>query len=286
MMPTREGKLGLGLLLLLASLLAPGRASGFCRTTTVRPSGDLPTGTCIVEGLPLFLPSQCLPYRLRSVESSVIPNAVLSEKLARAFAAWTAPNATCVPRVSGIELAPVGDVPIRGFERGGGQNMVGVVADWDARAEGSTLELVTFSSETGEILDVDVEINPNVVWSFGDIPSADAVDLQTAMTHTVGHMLGFAHSPDPTSVMFASILPGEVRRVPNADDLAGICSVYASPRAPCVLTAGSPDARCDDKRIMNGCTASDASGSTGVSVFFGVIFLMALRWLRKRQQPI
>ena len=285
-MATRERKLGplLGSVLFVAAL-APGRAAAFCRTTTVMP----PAGAegCPAEGVPLFLPSQCLPYRLRTVESTVIPNAVLSEKLARAFAAWTAPNATCVPRVSGIELAPVGDVPIIAYSPGSSnQSVLGVAATWSTRAAGQlTAENIIFSSTMGEILDTDVEINPDVSWSFTESPSADAFDLQTAMTHAVGHMLGFAHSPDPSSVMSASAIPGEVKRVPTADDLAGMCSVYAVPRAPCVLTAGSPDARCRDTRILNGCATSKAPGPANVSMLAVASCLVVLRCVRRRQRP-
>lgn len=53
---------------------------------------------------------------------------------------------------------------------------------------------------------------------------ASSVDLQTVMLHESGHCAGLGHSPDRSSVMYASYQG--VRRQPAADDVAGICMIY------------------------------------------------------------
>ncbi len=44
-------------------------------------------------------------------------------------------------------------------------------------------------------------------------------DFQTAVTHELGHTLGLGHNPDPTSVMYPMLAPGQVNRVLTTADL-------------------------------------------------------------------
>nr|XP_048327659.1 metalloendoproteinase 1-MMP-like [Ziziphus jujuba var. spinosa] len=47
--------------------------------------------------------------------------------------------------------------------------------------------------------------------------------------HEIGQLLGMGHSLDPLAVMLASITPGIRRKDLNADDVAGIHALYATP---------------------------------------------------------
>jgi hypothetical protein len=53
-------------------------------------------------------------------------------------------------------------------------------------------------------------------------------DFQTVVTHELGHALGLGHSPNPNSVMFASLTPGQSRRTMTVADL-GIPSLDSGP---------------------------------------------------------
>src|SRR6185436_102927 len=85
--------------------LTCGTARAFCRTTTVpvpptfQPSGD----GCFTQGNELYYASQCVPYHVQNRDGA-IPRAVLSDTLAQAFAAWTAPRAPCSPGIRVLEL--------------------------------------------------------------------------------------------------------------------------------------------------------------------------------------
>jgi hypothetical protein len=107
----------------------------------------------------------------------------------------------------------------------------------------------------GRILDADIEVNAiSADWSdiVADPTSGETTqDLQGALTHEFGHLLGFEHScllpgdemrvddqgqvspscmfaADPNdSVMIASVRPGKhIPRTLSDDDIRGVCAVY------------------------------------------------------------
>lgn len=282
-----------------ALLFVAEDAVAFCRTTTVPVAADFdPTPTrCWDEGRPLYHPSQCLPYRLSTRDSPAIPNAILSDKLRRAFAAWTSPNPSCVPGIFVFELAPVSDTPIVGYRPGErGRNIIAVVDDWTHNDPQNTLMLttITFRPDTGEIFDADMEISSNRPWSTTDVPPSDGYDLDSALTHEAGHFLGFAHVADSNAVMYTSYVPGtSSMRTLTSDEHAAICWVYPNVRermaetglvaaTACELTQGSAERGCADPEITNGCSTTPArrSGYGGLAAFaLGTIAL--LRRLRR-----
>src|SRR5205823_4079662 len=75
----------------------------------------------------------------------------------------------------------------------------------------------------------------------------DAVqfDLQTIVTHELGHALGLGHSTDPASVMFSNLDAGQVKRgltvqdlkLPDHDDTGGSHALHAVPPILAALAA-------------------------------------------------
>jgi MYXO-CTERM domain-containing protein len=58
-------------------------------------------------------------------------------------------------------------------------------------------------------------------------PNQGFIDLQTALTHEVGHCLGFDDNANPlTSVMNPELPVGGNRRTLDADDVTGLCALY------------------------------------------------------------
>jgi len=123
-----------------------------------------------------------------------------------------------------------------------------------------------FARTTGEIVDVDIEVNAyHFYWAdrvaHPDPPEPSSYDLQNVLTQEIGHMLGLDSPcfipgggptrpndnagqpvPDcataPTSVqastMFPSTTPGDVgKRTLEADDRAGVCAIYPAAANPC-----------------------------------------------------
>ena len=266
-------------------LLACAGAQAFCRTTTVRspPTFD-GMDSCWSEGKPLYHASACLPYRLLAKESAIIPNAVLSEKLGRAFGVWTAPNPTCTPGISAIELAPTADTVIVGYRMGErDRNLIGVPPTWPHSDATESLSLATliFNPDSGEVYGEDLEVNGDVRWSFTESPPPDGFDLQAVLTHEVGHMLGIAQSSAVDATMLARYEPGSIdQRTLHADDQAAICAVYPNrgqrlagagliPSTACRLAPGDPDRGCGEPTITHGC--STAPGESGDVLGLGIV---------------
>jgi len=285
----------------LSSLVPSREASAFCRTTVALSSGE---GEGCPAGKPLYHPSQCVPYRLVLPESSVLPNVVLSNSLARAFSTWTSFNGECVPGISGVELASIEASPIASYTVGSRQdNRVGVVSGaWPHGDDGQTLALttLTFSADTGEVFDADLELRGDTEWSTAATTPPTATDLDTVVTHEVGHFLGLAHSTNASAVMAPTYLPGSPpRRALAADDAAGICTIYPTrqvrataagqlPSTACNLaaSAGGPGGACGDPAITNGCAVSPRGSSAPPDIAFALGLAAAVAAVvRARTRP-
>jgi hypothetical protein len=216
----------------------------------------------------------------------------LSDKLAKAFQTWVAPNAKCTPGIAGIELAPSSATSVAGYTRNGpNENLVGVASTWNYGESVLAMPIYNFNPSTGELLDVDLELNPNYKWSFGDPTPEDGYDLEAILAHGVGHMLGFAHSDVAEATMYGRYDSGDTsQRTLAADDEQAICDVYPNrtqrlassglvPSTPCNL---SPGGGCGDAEITHGCsTSGTGTSSTAPGVLASVMAMLGLARLRR-----
>jgi len=137
-------------------------------------------------------------------------------------------------------------------------------SEWMHLSDANTLALTTvsFDEDTGEILDVDVEINSaNNLITTGDTDIG--ADLESIVTHEAGHFLGLAHSEVYAATMFATYLPGNpAMRDLDPDDVAAICAAYPAGRP---VTSQSCDPRrgftkqCSEEQSTGGCSCHIAS---------------------------
>jgi hypothetical protein len=99
--------------------------------------------------------------------------------------------------------------------------------DWPYENAIDTLALTTliFNANTGEIFDADVEINTYASdLTTGRVGPFD-VDLNSVVTHEVGHFLGLSHTNAPRATMEPSYTQGETAMATiEEDDVDGICA--------------------------------------------------------------
>ena len=274
----------------------------YCRTTTCDPNKEpcVRENGCIVTGFPLSWAGRCIlfgvdvegsPKRGIDYDSAV---AVISD----AYRTWQA--ADCGGAGPSLQMQ-LSQEPILCQEQqynkidGNANAWIFQDDEWPYPTNANQLALttLTFSPETGEIYDVDVEINSaeNAI-SLGDEGVTN--DLLSIVTHEAGHFFGLSHSTVRGATMIADYDNGSVdMRSLEDDDVAGICEIYPPDRqtTPCkdsLIPRHGFLAECGvDEPKDSGCcaTAPGATrGSTGPALFAAGLGL-ALFTLRRRRAP-
>ena len=188
----------------------------------------------IVDGFPerpIFWMDRTIDVEL---STSTLPGGVsdtdLRTALDRSIATWTHAG-DCTD----IVLTDVGEALGRSTNLDGGaldhhNRIVVRTSDWPAIVAPETLALTTvlYDRSSGSILDADTDLNASQhTFSASEVPPSGDDDLQNTLTHEMGHLLGFAHSPDVTATMYASAQPGETSKRDLApDDVHAICETY------------------------------------------------------------
>jgi hypothetical protein len=150
---------------------------------------------------PYAWPNKCHAFELDEASAPPTAKSLFAPAFEAALGAWTTRDATCADlsltaTEAKARLRPANDR----------RNSVMFVTgpEWCDTVDGrrvcrdaSILALTTVSSRssTGEILDADIQLNA-VNHSWGDLAAGSSadVDLQNALTHELGHTLGFDHT--------------------------------------------------------------------------------------------
>lgn len=218
-----------------AVLLTASRAQAYCLTTTCDPAiddcGEPDENLCYTVGIPVSWPTNCMGFSLQKDASKKVPFDVFKQITELSFRAWT--EADCGDgRNPNIKVANFGPITcnVAEFNRQAGNANIIMFRDdeWPYQSALHTLALttLTFGIDTGTIYDVDIEINSAksaISTSDDDVTN----DLQSILTHEIGHYFGLAHSGSRSATMFAGYLSGTVGlRTLEDDDVAGICAAY------------------------------------------------------------
>jgi hypothetical protein len=260
---------------------------GYCRTRTCAPPDGYPTDVACeppdwaessmckdnASDAPLWWRTACVGYDLNEGASRYVSYDAASQAIRSAFDAWvqaSCPSSAGGPSRPSIDVRDLGPVPCAHAEydkNGPNQNVIVFHDDaWpyeaadDAKA-GATKSLVvalttvTSNVETGELYDADIELNTAdyvIAPIPAGTPSGGTFDLQSVLTHEIGHFFGLAHSPLPDAVMYASGDGdnGATRRALATEDVRGICAIYPPGGTRSVSTlvdpgGSTPEGACD-----------------------------------------
>jgi hypothetical protein len=230
------------------------------------------------DGMPLFWNEDNISFVLQITGNPGFDD--IDETVTAAIGAWDAVAQSSLRleysgRTSGAEL---------GYEGTDNVNLIAVIdEDWVFGPDSLAHTITTWSASTGEILDADIAINSNYDW--GDGRHVGGYDLQSALTHEIGHTIGLGHaSAHPEATMFARMGQGEVeKRDLDPDDVAGLLFLYgygdfAWPDGPLESEGVEPF-----ELVPSSCQVVSPSG--GPPEPWHVLLLSGLLFLRSRRTP-
>jgi hypothetical protein len=143
------------------------------------------------------------------------------------------------------------------------ENIV-VFRDSESGLSANTIALSTIIANlrTGEVLDVDIEINSrDFDFYLNTAPvSPGAHNLRLVLNHELGHMLGLSHSRDARALMRAEYQGSNP--TPQSDDVRGMCSIFPGASTDPACPAATPD------RVSD-CVGSESSCSVAIEAESG-----------------
>jgi hypothetical protein len=196
--------------------------------------------------------------------------------IARCFANWVDHECEEEGGLATISFAELDDVSCHKTEYNPDGENANIVlfqdTKWQYTSASNNLAKtsVTFDDETGEILDADIEINH----AYNNYTISDEnvqYDLESVVTHEVGHFIGLDHSLDPVATMNATYDRGTTDlRTLEEDDVLAACAAYAPGRDAACETKprGGLGKTCGDtastpgEEVEEGCTVGRPSGRT------------------------
>jgi MYXO-CTERM domain-containing protein len=225
----------------LVSLSFTSVGFGFCRATTCDP-GDAsqhcvvePRTGCTISGTPLRWVSSCITV---NVQSAGAPQAGVSADAAeasvrRALDTWLSADCGNGSPAIAVELGQ--RVSCSASEYRKDHHNANIVmfreGEWPYPAGEDALGVTRLRFDDdqapGEIWDADIELNAVSEPLAVGQPKTGQVDLDSLLTHEVGHLLGLAHTLVEDGTMMAGYVKGSTElRTLASDDIAGICAIY------------------------------------------------------------
>ncbi|HEY2730500.1 MAG TPA: hypothetical protein VGK52_11190 [Polyangia bacterium] len=293
-------RLGLAASLACAALVAAPRAEAYVRYKTM-------------SGIGFFWPQSCVPVSVYPASMMDLSGnmEMTSDQIVHAAtasaAAWSGgQNACTFLQVNVTESSD--PTPAAGLDYA---NILVFRSDsWSYAPEALAITSVFVDKSNGRIVDGDIEVNVKIfVWTDLDADPAGKgkQDLQNALTHEMGHLIGLDHTcftpgtpggppldnkgvaiPScdnaPAAVqmttMFASAIPGDTaKRTLAPDDIQAICDIYPLAMDPmkCPLK--------DEPPPKTGCALAPAAPGGGAAALaaLAALALAARRRVRARR---
>jgi MYXO-CTERM domain-containing protein len=228
------------------------------------------------DGTPVHWQQRCVPWKLHELGSADVGFDLTHEAMTQATDTWEEISSSFIT----FEDQGVTSKQIVTPAQGEIENIViwHEDAGWPYALRVVGLTSLTFDSASGQIIDADIEMNGDD-YDFGVDGGAEVYDIQQALTHELGHLLGLDHSLVEAAAMFPDAFPGEVqKRVLHGDDVDAVSETHPSGSEPEVDGCDAPAVL--PKPVGSG--GCDGGGSTP-----GVLWPLALGMvaLLRRRRP-
>jgi uncharacterized protein (TIGR03382 family) len=155
-------------------------------------------------------------------------------------------------------------------------NLITFVTDkskWTRPSTELAVALPVWRDLSGQIFDADILINAAHFTLSTQSQNVDDIkwDIQNAVTHEVGHLLGLDHTEDTKATMYARVDEKDISmRTLKDDDIAGICAIYP----PVGLSQKVPVYETGEKGRGLGCQSGGVESVGGVGL---LLLLLAFR---------
>ncbi|MFN8489213.1 MAG: matrixin family metalloprotease [Caldilineaceae bacterium] len=96
------------------------------------------------------------------------------------------------------------------------------------------LGIYFFRKSDNTLIEGDVWLNDDYHWDATGSPASNELDVQSGALHELGHLLNLGHASDESSIMYAYLTSGTLKRILAPDDIAGIRFIYPCTSNNCV----------------------------------------------------
>lgn len=301
----------------LFGLVVAAPAFGFCQATTcTKANCATDSRECVTEGASLAWAGNCLTLNLQAdgAPSAGIDYEDAKASLERAAEAWMSvecpgggrPSLTI--KVEGAVTCDIAEYNTKKHNANVVMFREGVWPYTGQSADTLGFTNLNFDPDSGALYDADIEINATEAYAVGRLPKDNEADLDSVLTHELGHLLGLGHTLDVTATMVGGYQNGtyELRTLAD-DDIEGICALYPPKRqaesSSCeprhgfselcgdeqpedTTPGGSDDGDVGSNNASKGCSVSRApsNGSTGAVWLFAI--LAAGVAARRKRRPV
>jgi hypothetical protein len=289
-------------------LLGAAPSFAFCRTRTCEFDQNIsceedPVTRCSTVGVEAYWGVGCIPFAIQRDGSRIdgISADELRVVVQNGFDTWT--NVSCgggnTPSFSVFDRGDIACDQIEyNCEAGDENNNIIMFRDSvsDLDDVQLALSILTANLDTGEIFDVDIEINSRD-WNF-DTGGERSANLATVINHELGHLLGLSHSLQAGALMRASY---SGTAAPGSDDIAGVCDIFPSStrnpacdvepltaNAACVGSKGTCRVPAESGKVSGGCSlatpALAAAPARSAELTLSLLTLFGLAGARARRR--